>query len=80
MHTGLLGALMVVSPRLLYSTTSEPGIPWDLTPLEEQQLAGLIMWVPGGLIYAGAAVLFAGFLIAGRGRTRGGWMHALSPK
>jgi cytochrome c2 len=24
---------------------------WGLTPLEDQQLAGLIMWVPGGITY-----------------------------
>jgi cytochrome c oxidase assembly factor CtaG len=29
---------------------------WGLTPLEDQQLAGLIMWVPAGTIYAGAAL------------------------
>jgi putative membrane protein len=77
MHTGLLGALMVVSTRLFYVTTSSTGIPWNLNPLQDQQLAGLIMWVPGGLIYAGAAILFAGFLITGIGRKRGGLVHAL---
>jgi cytochrome c oxidase assembly factor CtaG len=24
---------------------------WGLTPVEDQQLGGLIMWIPGGLIY-----------------------------
>jgi cytochrome c oxidase assembly factor CtaG len=35
-------------------------MPLGLTPEEDQQLAGLIMWVPGGLVHAGAAL----FLLA----------------
>jgi cytochrome c oxidase assembly factor CtaG len=27
---------------------------WGLTPAPDQQLGGLIMWVPGGLVYLGA--------------------------
>ncbi len=29
---------------------------WGLDPLTDQQLAGVIMWIPGGLIYLGAAL------------------------
>jgi putative membrane protein len=32
---------------------------WGLTPLQDQQLAGVIMWVPAGIIYLGAALLCA---------------------
>lgn len=50
MHTGLLGALLTFSPRLLYPYyLSVEHAPFDA--LEDQQLAGLIMWVPGGLCY-----------------------------
>ncbi|MBV2205238.1 MAG: cytochrome c oxidase assembly protein, partial [Pseudomonas sp.] len=42
MHTGLLGAL------LTFGTTSFYGAGRSV---EDQQLAGLLMWVPGGLIY-----------------------------
>jgi cytochrome c oxidase assembly factor CtaG len=38
-----------------------------LAPLEDQQLAGLIMWVPAGLIYAGAALVLTGLWIARAG-------------
>jgi cytochrome c oxidase assembly factor CtaG len=31
--------------------------PFGLTPAEDQQVAGLLMWVPGGLVHAGAALL-----------------------
>lgn len=46
MHTGLLGALLTFAQSPLYG---------DASDLADQQLAGLIMWVPGGLIYLAAA-------------------------
>jgi cytochrome c oxidase assembly factor CtaG len=58
LHTSFLGILLVFSPVLWYAP-SFGAAGWGLTPLEDQQLAGLIMWVPGGLIYAGAALLAA---------------------
>lgn len=59
MHTGLLGALLTFSPRPWYPLFATRLNEWGLTPLEDQQLAGLIMWVPMGLIYliAGLAVM-----------------------
>ena len=47
MHTGMLGALLTFAQTPLYD---------DLLDLEDQQLAGLIMWVPGGLSYLIAGV------------------------
>lgn len=63
MHTNFLGALLVLSPRVWFPVTGGFG----LTALEDQQLAGLIMWVPGGLVYAGAALVAAGTWIAKSG-------------
>lgn len=68
LHTGLLGALLVVSPRLWYPAQSAGQ---GLSALEDQQLAGLVMWVPGGLVYAGAALALLGLWIAGAGRSGG---------
>lgn len=42
MHTGLLGALLTFASVPLYGDTRD---------LADQQLAGLLMWVPGGLVY-----------------------------
>ena len=56
MHTGILGALMALAPRVLYQAQTATAAEWGLTPLQDQQLAGLIMWVPAGTIYAGAAI------------------------
>ena len=53
-----LGALMTLAGKPWYpSHLQGTGSPAGLTPLEDQQVAGVIMWGPGGLIYALAAVL-----------------------
>lgn len=59
LHTSLLGALLALSPRVLYFAQTAHSFAWGLTPLEDQQLAGIFMWVPAGTIYAGAALFFA---------------------
>jgi cytochrome c oxidase assembly factor CtaG len=58
-HTSLLGALLTFSNRLWYPLYHQTTIPWGLAPLEDQQLAGLIMWVPAGLSYLIAALALA---------------------
>jgi putative membrane protein len=50
-HTTLLGALLAFSSTLWYPLYASSTAAWGLTPLEDQQLAGLIMWVPAGLAY-----------------------------
>jgi cytochrome c oxidase assembly factor CtaG len=61
-HGGLLGALMTVSPHVWYAPYLVHH-PSGLSSLEDQQLAGLLMWVPAGLASAaGALFLFAGWL------------------
>jgi putative membrane protein len=52
MHSSLLGALLAVSPIVWYSDRAN----LPLYTLEDQQLAGIIMWVPGSLIYVAVAV------------------------
>jgi putative membrane protein len=56
LHTSVLGALMALAPRVLYEAQTATALDWGLTPLQDQQLAGLIMWVPAGTVYAGAAL------------------------
>jgi len=51
MQMGLLGALLTFSARVLYPVCSERAPLLGLEPLADQQLAGLIMWVPAGLPY-----------------------------
>lgn len=60
MQTGVLGALLTLSHRVLYPAQATGAAAWGLTRLEDQQLAGLLMWVVGGLLYVVAmSALFA---------------------
>jgi putative membrane protein len=52
---GLPGALMILAPRAFYPEHAAGAAAWGLTLMEDQQLAGLIMWIPAGAIYIGAA-------------------------
>ena len=54
---GLLGALLTFAPRPLYTPHFTTSLAFGLDPLTDQQLAGLLMWVPGGLPYLIAATL-----------------------
>jgi cytochrome c oxidase assembly factor CtaG len=59
LHTSVLGAWMTLLPRVLYHLQTEGAPAFGLTPLEDQQLAGVIMWVPAETAYAGAALYLA---------------------
>lgn len=69
-HTGVLGALIALAPRVVYAGQTAEAAMCGLTPLEDQQLAGLVMWVPAGTVYAGAAITFIGLWIRGSGQAR----------
>jgi len=70
MHTGALGALLVFARAPWYPAQAVGAAAWGLTALEDQQLAGLIMWIPGGFIYLiASSALFLGWIGAG-GRRR----------
>ena len=53
---GLLGALITFAGAPLYAPHYATTMAWDLTPLEDQQLAGLIMWAPAAVFYLAAAL------------------------
>jgi putative membrane protein len=57
MISGGLGAAMALSQSPWYRPYAALGLtPGGLTPAEDQQLAGLLMWIPGGLVHALAAL------------------------
>jgi putative membrane protein len=59
-HTGILGALFTFAPSPLYGVYATPG---HHDPLGDQQIAGLIMWIPAGLLLTLIGVgLFAAWL------------------
>jgi putative membrane protein len=49
LQTGLLGAIILFASTALYPVHSPST--WGLTRLEDQQLAGAIMWIPMGVVY-----------------------------
>lgn len=51
LQSSALGALIAFATRPLYTSHIGSTAAWDLTPLEDQQLAGAIMWVPPGVVY-----------------------------
>ncbi len=55
-HTSVLGALITFATRPWYAGYLQTPIHSGLTALEDQQLGGLIMWVPGSLAYVGIAL------------------------
>ena len=78
LHTSFLGILITLAQTPLYPTQTDAAPSWGLTPLQDQQLAGLIMWVPGGALYAVAALALAGLWITWSGsQGRGGPPRAL---
>ncbi len=62
---GLLGALITFAGRPLYAPHFASTLSWGVSPLEDQQLAGITMWAPGSIAYL-AAAMWIGWR----------WMHA----
>jgi cytochrome c oxidase assembly factor CtaG len=57
---GALGALMSFSASPWYAQYAAMGMTGiGLDPVDDQRLAGLIMWIPGGLVHASAALALA---------------------
>lgn len=65
LQSSALGALLTFSSAPWYPTYATASASAGLTPLADQQLAGVIMWLPGGLLYI---LLASGYFVA--------WMNA----
>ena len=55
-HMGLLGAVLALASRPLFFPHYLTTAAWGLTPLQDQQLGGAIMWVPGMILFLFVAV------------------------
>ena len=62
---GMLGAVLTFAPGMLYIQHVDGAAAWGLGALDDQRLAGLILWVPGFLPMAA----FAGWML------RRGWQR-----
>lgn len=63
LHTSVLGALLTFSDASWYHSYQTSTVSWQLSPLDDQQLGGLIMWIPGGFTYLIVALLMAARLL-----------------
>ena len=62
-QSGLLGIFLTLTSRVWYPAYSATTELFGLSPIEDQQIGGLIMWIPAGLVYMFAAlVMFSGWL------------------
>ena len=69
LHGNALGAGLTFADVSLYTSHDAYASAWGLTPLEDQQLAGLIMWVPMGIWLTGTALVLVGLLIQSADRS-----------
>jgi putative membrane protein len=60
-HSSALGALLTVAPSVWYDEYARQAATWRVDALADQQLAGLLMWIPAGVIFVvfGLALLAA---------------------
>lgn len=69
MQSVLLAALLTFSGEPWYGVYDDTTAPWGLSPLGDQQLAGVIMWVPAGAVYVLTAL-----------RLMAGWIRTAEPE
>ena len=55
-HMGLLGAIIALASWPMYRPHYATTEAWGLTPLADQQLGGVLMWVPGCLLFLWVAL------------------------
>lgn len=63
MHASLLGALLTFSPKVWYQPYVDTAPRFGLSALQDQQLGGLIMWMPAGVVFIAGALLFLARLL-----------------
>jgi putative membrane protein len=79
-HSSILGALMTVAPGVWYPAYAAAGAAWHVNALEDQQLAGLLMWVPSGVVFiVFGLALFAAWLGESERRVALGSIPVRSP-
>jgi putative membrane protein len=69
-HTGALGALLTLSPVPWYPAYGGRTLAFGLDPLEDQQLGGLVMWIPAGAAYVACGLATAAYWLRGHGRSQ----------
>jgi putative membrane protein len=79
LHTGILGALFTLTDRVWFGIHEGRTAAFHMSALEDQQLAGLIMWIPAGVVFVVVALaLFTAWL--GEAERRVGYSLWMSTK
>lgn len=79
LHSGLLGAMFTFAPRAIYPAYARTAPSWNVSAVEDQQLAGLIMWIPFGIVFLVVGLaLFAAWMGESDKRLSYGRVSALS--
>jgi cytochrome c oxidase assembly factor CtaG len=68
MHSGVLGALITIQPTVMYAAYAQPAAVWQVDTLADKQLAGLLMWVPVGVVFIGLGMALMAAWVAESGR------------
>jgi putative membrane protein len=69
-YSGLLGAVLALGDHALYAHAA-PTLRWGIDPVDDQRRAGLLMWVPAGVIMTATALgIFAAWLGQSAARAR----------
>ncbi|HEX3667443.1 MAG TPA: cytochrome c oxidase assembly protein [Rhizomicrobium sp.] len=66
--TDLPGVIMLFAPQAICTMPAENSFRWGLSPLEDQQIAGLLMWVPANLAFFSFATWLFARWISGDGQ------------
>jgi putative membrane protein len=80
-HCSALGALLTFSRVLWYPAYANTTWRWGFTPLQDQQLGGVIMWVPSGFVFIVIALaLLAKWIAESDKRLKFGMLAAVLEK
>lgn len=63
LQSTILAALLTFATTPWYSAYLGTTTAWGISALDDQQIAGVIMWVPGGLLYLAAALTLFAFWV-----------------
>jgi cytochrome c oxidase assembly factor CtaG len=63
-----LGAALAFSQQPIYSYYSDMPRLWGISVLDDQRLSGIIMWIPGSMMYFMVALALIFMILSGEGR------------
>jgi cytochrome c oxidase assembly factor CtaG len=66
--TDLPGVVMLFAPTAICTMPQEDAWRWGITPLQDQQIAGLLMWVPANLVFFALATWLLALWLSDNGR------------